>query len=167
LHCYAGQVGSIHDMRVFRLSGFQKMCTEENFPENSHLLGDAAYGIQKYIMVPFRDNGHLTETEIKYNKIHSSSRMIIERSLGLLKGRFRSILDTLPMSRTDLIAKYIVVCCILHNICLLHNDMIDIPIIINEMQFLPNNAIHIYNKEEGIQKRNLIAQLFMNSQLFS
>jgi len=56
-------------------------------------------------MVPFRDNGHLTETEIKYNKIHSSSRarMIIEkRSLGFLKG-FRSILDTLPITRTDLI----------------------------------------------------------------
>jgi len=58
--------------------------------------------------------------------------MIIERSLGLLKG-FRSILDTLPMTRTDLIAKYIV-CCILH-VCSLH-DMIDIPIIINKMQFL-------------------------------
>jgi len=45
--------------------------------------------------------------------------------------------------------------------------MIDIPIIINEMQFLRNNAVNIYNKEEGIQKRNFIAQSFMNSQLFS
>jgi len=73
-------------------------------------------------MVPFRDNGHLTETEIKYNKIHSSSRIIIERSLDSLKERFRNILDILLMTRTDLIAKYIIVCCILHNICLLHND---------------------------------------------
>jgi len=47
------------------------MCTEENFPEDSHLLGDAAYGIQKYLMVPFRDNGHLRETEIiKYTLLH-------------------------------------------------------------------------------------------------
>jgi len=95
-------------------------------------------------MVPFRDNGHLTEIKIKYNKIHSSSHMIIERSLGLLKGGFRSILNTLSMTRTDLIAKYI--CCILHNICSLYNDMIDIPIIINEMQFIRNNAVNIYNK---------------------
>lgn len=143
------------------------MCTNENFPENSHLLGDSAYEIQKYIMVPFRDNGHLTETQMKYNQIHSSARMIVERSLGLLKGRFRSILDTLPMNRTDLIAKYIVACCILHNICLLHNDMIDIPIIVDEMQFQANHdVVDIQNKEEGIQKRNLIAQSFMNAQLF-
>jgi len=42
------------------------------------------------------------------------SRMIIERSLGLLKGQFRNIFDTSPMTRADLIAKYIVICCILH-----------------------------------------------------
>lgn len=150
-------------MRVFRLSGFQKMCTEENFPEDSHLLGDAAYGIQKYIMTPFRDNGHLTETEIQYNKIHSSSRMIVERSLGLLKGRFRSILDTLPMTRTDLIAKYVVTCCILHNICLLHDDIIDIPLIVNEMPFAPIYAgIDNEIREQGIQKRNIIAQSFIH-----
>jgi len=75
--------------------------------------------------------------------------MIIKRSLGLLKG-FRNILDTLSMTRTDLIAKYIVICCISHNICSLHNDMIDIPIIIKEMQFLWNNAVNIYNKEESV-----------------
>jgi len=45
--------------------------------------------------------------------------------------------------------------------------MIDILIIINEMQFLRNNAVNIYNKEEGIQKLNLIVQSFINSQLFS
>lgn len=154
-------------MRVFRLLRFQNMCTEINFPENSHILGDSAYMIQKYIMTPFRDNGHLTETEINYNKIHSSARMMVERSLGLLKGRFRSILDNLPMTRTDLIPKYIVVCCIMHNICLLHNDMIDIPIIINAPQYVLNhNDVDIQRKEEGIQKRNLIAQALINPQLF-
>jgi len=60
-------------------------------------------------MISFRDNGHLMETVIKFNKIHSSSRMIIDRSLGLLKEWFRSTLDTLPMTRANLIAKYIVI----------------------------------------------------------
>lgn len=40
---YVGQVGSVHDMRVFKLSGFENMCTDDNFPENNHILGDAAY----------------------------------------------------------------------------------------------------------------------------
>lgn len=144
------------------------MCTDEHFPENSHILGDAAYGIQKYVMVPFRDNGHLTEIEKNYNQIHSSSRMIVERSLGLLKGRFRSILDKLPMTRTDLIPKYIVACCILHNICLLHDDMIDIPIIINEAQchnVQNQDVVDLRHREEGIQKRNMIAYSLMNPDL--
>lgn len=97
-YVYARQVGSVHDMRVFRLSGFENLCTPQNFPENSHLLGDAAYSIQKYVMVPFKDNGHLTEAQITYNIRLSAARIMIERAIGLLKGRFRSLLDKLPMT---------------------------------------------------------------------
>lgn len=57
---YAGQMGSVHDMRVFRLSGFENLCTAKNFPNNSHILGNAVYSIQKFVMIPFKDNGHLT-----------------------------------------------------------------------------------------------------------
>jgi len=81
-------------------------------------------------MVPYRDNGHLTEAETNFNKKLSSARMIVERSIGLLKGRWRSLLDKLPMTRTDLIPRYIIGCCVLHNLYLLNNDEIDIPILI-------------------------------------
>ncbi|XP_066583781.1 uncharacterized protein [Prorops nasuta] len=132
-HIYCGHVGSVHDMRVFRLSKIIDMFNNENFPENSHIIGDAAYQIQKYVMVPFKDNGHLSANQIKFNTILSSSRMIIERNFGLLKGRFRSILNKLRMTRTDLIPRYVIAYCILHNICILRNDMMDnIPILINE-----------------------------------
>jgi len=148
-------VGSVHDMRTFRLSNFEKMCTDNYFPHDCHILGDAAYRLTKYIMVPFKDNGHLSERQIIFNKRLSSARMMVERSIGLLKGRFRSILDTLPMYRTDLIPKYIIACCILHNICLLKNDVIDIPIIVNE-----HNPAQIETlddtQREGIEKRNAI-----------
>jgi len=94
--------------------------------------------------------------------------MIVERSLGLLKGRFRSILDNLPMTRTNLIPKYIIACCILHNICLLHDDVIDIPVIVNTQQYTQSpDDIDIHNKEEGIQKRNFIAQALMNPRYLS
>lgn len=102
-------MGSAHDMRVFRLSNMESMFTDENFPHDSHILGDAAYRVTKHVMVPFKDNGHLIERQINFNKRLSAARMIVERSLGLLKGRFRSILDTLPMRRVDLIPKYIIV----------------------------------------------------------
>jgi len=58
------------------------------------------------------------------------------------------------MQRTDLISKYIIACCILHNICLLKNDMIDIPIIVNnesniteQSNTLENNAGKVSIKE--------------------
>lgn len=48
-----GYPGSAHDQRVFRVSGVQdKYNNEENFPNNCHLIGDAAYTIQKHLLVP-------------------------------------------------------------------------------------------------------------------
>lgn len=165
---YAGQVGSVHDMRVFRLSGFENMCTDENFPENSHILGDAAYSIQKYVMVPFKDNGHLTRAQITYNTTLSQARMMVERTIGLLKGRFRSLLDILPMRRTDLIPKYICACCVLHNICLIRNDWIDIPIIVHTDEPMQRNMENILqiSREEGIDKRNAIVYHLQNEHQF-
>lgn len=164
---YVGQVGSVHDMRVFRLSGFENMCTDDNFPENSHILGDAAYSIQKYIMVPFKDNGHLTQAQITYNTHLSQSRMMVERTISLLKGRFRSLLDNLPMRRTDLIPKYVCACCILHNICLIRNDHIDIPIIVDINERTQHGIENISEmlREEGTEKRNAIVYHLQNYQL--
>lgn len=144
------------------------MCIPQNFPENSHLLGDAAYGINKYVMVPFKENGHLTNAQIKYNTYLSQSRMMIERTIGLLKGRFRSFLDILPMRRTDFIPKYICACCVLHNICLIRNDHIDIPLIVqpNEpVQYVIENVPNGL-REEGTEKRNAIMYHLQNENCF-
>lgn len=94
IHCYTKQPGSVHDMRVFRLmSGIQSMFTEDYFPDDSHLIGDAAYAVQKHMMVPFKNNCHLTEGEIYFNKRLCSVRVMVERAIDLLKGRFRSLLQ--------------------------------------------------------------------------
>lgn len=60
---YARQVGSVHDSRVFRNSAVACFIDmpEEYFPNELHIIGDAAYGIHPHIMVPFRNNGHLTD----------------------------------------------------------------------------------------------------------
>ncbi|XP_018361569.1 PREDICTED: putative nuclease HARBI1 [Trachymyrmex cornetzi] len=163
IHCYAGQPGSVHDMRVFRLSGIQSMCTENYFPHNSHLIGDAAYALQKHVMVPYKNNGHLSEAQINFNQSLCSARVMIERAIGFLKGRFRSLLDKLYMKRTDLIPQYIIVCCVLHNICILHEDFID-DIIIAEIDNIATiqhgvDEINAQDKEEGIQKRNALTYM--------
>lgn len=55
------------------------------FPGNSHLIGDAAYPLKPWILTPYKDTGRLTRQQQHYNFIHSSTRMVTERSLALLK----------------------------------------------------------------------------------
>lgn len=154
IHCFVDYSGSVHDQRVFNVSELQDFCSDETkFPNNTHLIGDAAYQISKTMLVPYKDNGHLTESKKNYNYCLSSTRMIVERSIRLLKGRFRFLLDTLPMRRVDLIPNYIMACCILHNICLMKNDMIEIPIITedrieNNVKNINCNALYLQGKEK-------------------
>jgi len=65
-HCLAGHVGSVHDQRVFHLSEINEYLKDiDKFPNDSHILGDAAYTLHKYLMTPFRDNGRLTVRQKK------------------------------------------------------------------------------------------------------
>lgn len=71
------------------------------------------------------------------------------------------------MQRTDLIPKYVCACCILHNICLIRNDQIDIPIIVNTNEPTQHGIGNVSEilREEGINKRNAIVYYLQNNQL--
>lgn len=115
-HCYAGHAGFVHDARVFRNSPLAEFIQrpDEYFPSNSHLLGDAAYSIHPHVITPFRDNGHLTVRQKNFNYCLSSTRMVIERVFGLLKTRFRILLDCLPLTDIMKIPQFIIACCVMH-----------------------------------------------------
>lgn len=129
-HCYAGHVGSVHDARVFRNSALSHYIEVPNeyFPFDTHIVADSAYALHPHVMVPFRDNGHLTVLQKNYNFCLSSTRMAIERAFGLLKVRFRILLDCLPLTDIKKIPQVILACCVLHNICTLRND--EFPVLI-------------------------------------
>ncbi|XP_026475984.1 protein ALP1-like, partial [Ctenocephalides felis] len=92
IHCYAGIVGSVHDARVLRLSEVNDYLNDEHkFPNESHLVGDAAYPLHKHLLTPYRDNGHLSARQKNYNFCHSSARIAIERAFGLLKKKISQI----------------------------------------------------------------------------
>lgn len=157
IHCYTGLPGSVHDARVFMYSGLQQRCTDQYIPNNLHLLGDAAYTLQRHVIVPFRDNGHLTVQQTYFNEKQSSARMIVERSIGLLKGRWRLFLDKVPMRRTDIIPYFIMAACVLHNICLKCEDTFEFPIIIPEVTETDEPlAVSNAEKAEGATKRENI-----------
>ncbi|XP_018311308.1 putative nuclease HARBI1 isoform X2 [Mycetomoellerius zeteki] len=169
IHCYAEQPGSMHDMCVFWLSDIPSMYTEKFFPHDSHLIGDAGYALQKHVMVPY-DNNDLSGAQINFNERLCSAHVMIEEAIGYLKGRFRSLVDKLYMKRTDLISEYIIACCVLHNICILHEDFLDDIVIVekdnNRMTKCDIETI-TPDKEEGIEKRNALTNMLNESAPFN
>ncbi len=65
-------------------------------------------------MTPFRDNGHFDEVQKKYNKSQASTRVEVERAIGLLKCKFRRF-KYLDMGLETEISNVIAACCVLHN----------------------------------------------------
>lgn len=157
IHCYVGNVGSVHDARVFRRSSVASYINSSNyFPENTHLLGDSAYAIHTNLLTPYGDNGHLTPRQKNYNFCLSSARVAIERAFGLLKGRWRCLLDKLAMHRVDLVPNVVLACCILHNICLMKNDELAALAVEVTRNQTRNDRLVGVDAEAGKAKRDLI-----------
>lgn len=156
-----GHVGSVHDQRVFRQSEVQNYLGDATkFPENCHLVGDSAYKLHENLLVPYRDNGHLTQRQRNFNFCHASARVVIERAFGLLKGRFRSLLTTFAMNRVDLIPIHVLACCILHNICLMRDDDLNFEINVEDDVFdVEYNIENVRNVVyAGVAKRENITE---------
>ncbi|XP_067129901.1 putative nuclease HARBI1 [Centruroides vittatus] len=154
---FAGWPGSSNDARVFQRSPlFLKMKhNPEMIPENYHLLGDSAYPLSKKLLTPYRDNGHLNYIKKYYNKILSSTRIVIEQAFGQLFGRFRR-LKHLHMFRRDLIPEVIITGCVLHNLCILYNDIPPDACSIND-NFQTSSPNFGEEYRDGISKREKIA----------
>ena len=96
----------------------------------------------------------MSDNQKKYNYLHSTARVTVERCIGLLKGRMRSLLHCLPMTRVDLIPEYIVACCVIHNICVMRQDAsIDIIIPVHEES---NTLPQTIRRNAGVAKRDVI-----------
>jgi len=68
-------------------------------------------------MTPYKDNGHLTAEEKKYNALRSSSRSCVKRCTGLLEGKFRR-LKSLDAKDDLFMCKLIVSTVVVHNVML-------------------------------------------------
>lgn len=119
---FVGFPGKVHDARVFKHSPlFQK---GQELCGDGHLLGDSAYPNLPWVLVPFRDNGHLTRVQMRFNQKHSAVRSAVERAFGLLKGRFLR-LQYVHQKNTETITHTILTGCVLHNLCILNDDQVD------------------------------------------
>lgn len=111
-------------------------------------------------MVPFKDNGHLTAKQIKYNITLAATRVTIERAFALLKNRWRRLFY-LELHCSDRLPDTILAACILHNVCIRNNDELPTGDIENNDPYIQDEAndciANNAQNREGMQKRNYIA----------
>lgn len=78
-------------------------------------MGDSAYPCLKQLIVPYKDNGHLTRAQRMFNQKLSSCRVVIENAFGCLKQRFRQLYH-FKLRNIIRMVRVIHACCVLHNI---------------------------------------------------
>ena len=70
--------------------------------------------VSRWLITPYRDNGHLTRQQRRFNTVLSSLRQKVERAIGLLKGRWKKLLFLDHMD-LQLTVHPIISACVLHN----------------------------------------------------
>ncbi|XP_037529410.2 putative nuclease HARBI1 [Rhipicephalus sanguineus] len=121
-HVHTGSSGRMHDSKVFSASGLDRII--EQLPRSFHSLADSAYALLLGLMRPYRNNGHPSAQEVKFNERLSAARSAIERAFAHLKGKFRW-LKYLDMNATSLINDYVLPSCVLPKIILMSKDSFD------------------------------------------
>ena len=159
-----GWPGRVHDSRIFKNSPLYEVCCGRTFlPLDASklisgvavpplILGDSAYGLYDWLMKPFSDCGNLSQEQVKFNNVHSITRVVVENAFGRLKGRFRSIGKRLDLN-VENSCVVISACCVLHNYCELRKEEFD-------DQWLDSVQLHIGVNpadREQVQNRNAVA----------
>ncbi|XP_069108207.1 putative nuclease HARBI1 [Argopecten irradians] len=153
INVYTEWPGCVHDARVLRNSTlFHKAEAGELILQNHHIFADNAYPLKNWLITPFKNLGNLTRPQIRFNKRLSSVRQTVERAFAHLKGRFRKLKD-IPLHNQEDICTLIYACCVLHNLCIRHNDDVD-AYIDGEEEEDPNQFVNVYqNGHVGVVRR--------------
>lgn len=120
-------------------------------------------------MIPF-EGDNLTMNQQIYNDLIVSMRTLVERTIGVLKARFRCILGERQLRYHQTKASKIVhTCATLHNFLILNGfnifhdiDPLDLAAVVNNNQ-IPNpnmnaNLNLVANRLSGAHRRNQLAQ---------
>ena len=98
-HVCVGFAGSCHDAKVWDSSTIKEWA--ENLPPVYYILGDLAH-----LLTPLRNitSFNLDSMQERYNYVHSSLRMSVECCIGVLKGRFRRLRYSQPLSNGKIVS---------------------------------------------------------------
>ncbi|KAG2233312.1 hypothetical protein INT48_007748 [Thamnidium elegans] len=130
IYIRVGDSGRTHDAAAFKWTDIFTMYLrnpETFFPSDGYILADSAYPFSHHVIVPYPStettgNSPNVITKRKFNKVHSSTRMSIERAFGLLSARWRFISKHVYIKDIKDICQTITAACILHNVCINFDD---------------------------------------------
>jgi hypothetical protein len=83
--CFAGYPGSVHDAHALKNSPLHTNAQHnivQLFPNDTRIIGDAAYTLKKWLVVSFPDNGHLTRRQQNFSHKLSVTRSVVERAFA-------------------------------------------------------------------------------------
>lgn len=134
----ASHGGATHDSFIWASHPLKAHLEELSNRENIWFLGDSGYPLRKTMMTPILDAAPGTP-EAFYTDLHVHARNIVERTIGLLKARFRCLLVHRVLHYAPDVAGCIVnACVILHNIC--NSANVPVPQLSNEDMVQENQS---------------------------
>ena len=132
LHIATGYPGSTHDAHILRDSALYIQAKRtillieptdviDGYKIRPLPIGDRTYAANTWLAKPFPSNLNLSQEQKKLKRFLSSARVAVERDFGILKARWRCLLNCLDHN-IDKLSDVIISCCVLHNICQMKGD---------------------------------------------
>lgn len=85
------------------------------------LIGDSAYPLLSWLIKPFSFSSSLTSQQKLCNYRLLRARVVVEIAFSRLKARWRKLTKQIDM-HVENVPNVIAACCVLHNICEVHQD---------------------------------------------
>ena len=121
LRVWGGRPGSCWDGNCIKGSLFENWM--RGLGSKFVVLADSGYVATANLLTPFKKvKGFLPPALLRFNYFHALSRNIAEKTIGVLKGRFRWMLKGTQFGSVKTYCQAFLMCCILHNLCIDFKD---------------------------------------------
>ena len=150
--CVVKWPGSTHDSTVWNSS---PICSRLKNGYTGWLIGDSGYPLREKLMVPF--NNPTTAGEKNFNKSLKRCRSVVERTIGVLKSRWRCLDGSNHgglQFNPKISCRIIGACIILHNYCVRRKLPCQVlPHIVSDSEDSTNQNL---NRDDTEQQRVLL-----------
>lgn len=154
----AGLPGRMHDSPALQGTHIYDM-RHDMVARGKYLIADAGYALCPWLLTAFRETIAATDRrKLYYNRFLCGRRALIERVIGKIKGRFRILVGVCRIKTMLRLSAIVTACCVLHNFCLRHNDLLPDELVVEDDQddedLLARVPVHAGDGDDPVLARN-------------